>query len=265
MGYTKTQQARLLAGLCFQCGAERTGKGTTNRLCARCAQGKRENERARKERNKETLRPIEAAKHWARLKKRIASGVCVTCKGPRTGRKATAYRCGKCAARQKGWQEAYEQRERNKAMGYTPGDGRNKAPKPTGLRARQFGVREGGAFYFRLVLDRDSYDGLVALRQRYRDAETRAGRDWQTHQLSRLVREVILRYEPSRVGIAPRKHRLLIEKIANLSLDGRTRAVLERQAARSFGGNKSATLRAMLAGCQGIRRAFTGRVGMRGR
>ena len=102
-------------------------------------------------------------------------------------------------------------------------------------------------------------DAIQVIRKRYRDAEYKAGREPLTHQNSRLVREIILRYEPTRAGVHPRKHCLITDWKIHLSLDGRTRAIVERHAARTFDGNKSATLRAMLIQSQGFRRAFTGR------
>lgn len=119
--------------------------------------------------------------------------------------------------------------------------------------------REGGVYHFALVLDIDSRDAVNVIRQRYRDGEWAVGRVPQAHRLSRLVREVIMRYEPNRAVVRPRKRRLFLEGRANLSLDGRTKAILTRQADLSFEGNKAAALRAMLIECQGFRRAFTGR------
>ena len=181
--------------------------------------------------------------------------LCVVCGKKRTGVARTSKQCEACARKERARGLDYLQRKRNEAAGYTPGDGRNVKKWPMGTAAT--GKREGGIYKFTLHLDRPSLDALLVIRKRYKDAEYKAKREPQTHQLSRLVRETILRYEPSRVVVKPRKHRLLVDDVANLSLDGRTRAILTRQAVRSFGGNKSAALRAMLIECQGFRRAFT--------
>ncbi len=238
MAYCITRQKYLEEGLCIQCGSERDSEGSTPRFCAACAAKKRASKR----------------NHRARLK---ATGLCMACGKKRTGIAKTPTYCEVCARKNRVRGLAYVQRKRNEAAGYTPGDGRNVKKWNVGLASTA--RREGGIYNFTLHLDRPSLDALLVIRKRYKDAEYKAKREPLTHQLSRLVREIIWRYEPNRVVVKPRKHRLLLDDVANLSLDGRTRAILERQAARSFAGNKSAALRAMLIQSQGFRRAFTGR------
>lgn len=238
MGYTNTQQKYLAAGRCTKCGKARLGEAAAKTQCAACLLKKRTREQAKRNARK-------------------AAKLCIVCGKLRERRTSTMTRCGLCAEKQRKASAAYQQRQRNKAAGYTEGDGKNAKRLPVGRGGN--GKHEGGAYKFPLVLDRDSRDAIQVIRKRYRDAEWKAGRVPQTHQLSRLVREVILKYEPSRAVVKPRKHRLRVADTANLSLDGRTEAILRRQAALSFNGNLSATLRAMLIECQGFRRAFTGR------
>ena len=261
MGYTKTQQARLLAGVCFSCGAGCEGEGSTKHRCVVCAEkGRAARRLARRRRDTTKQQADSAANREARRKRntaRQASGICLICHRERRGREATPLVCGFCAKKERARSAVYQQKKRNKAAGYKEGDGRNVKKWPMG--AASTGKREGGAWDFMLTLDIPTRDAILAIRQQYRDAETRAGREPQTHQISRLVREVIVRYEPHRVLATPRKPRLFLEMKAHLSLDGRCKAVLTRQAETNFDGNKSAALRAMIIECQGPRRAFTGR------
>ncbi len=250
---SELRQKRIALGVCTNCGGARTGEGYTKQTCGPCTQKLRD-----KSRKWRAAHPEENA---AYLKKRYHArkdaGLCVSCAKPRRERESTAHQCGACAKTQRAANAAHQQRERNKRWGYEEGDGRQAKKYPIG--AASTAKREGGAWYFVLPLDTPSYDAIQVIRKRYRDAEYKAGREPLTHQNSRLVREIILRYEPSRAGVNPRKHRLITDWKLNLSLDGRTRAIVQRHAAKTFNGNLSATLRAMLIQSQGFRRAFTGR------
>ncbi len=248
-----TRQQRIALGLCTDCGGERTGEKHTTRNCGVCAERRRIASRK--------WRAIHPEEHHARLKKRYetkkAENRCVCCAKSRKGLGGTANLCYSCAKKHRASLLAYQQRKRNERMGYVEGDGRTAKKSPVGRASTS--KREGGAWSFPLPLDTPSYDAIQVIRKRYRDAEYKAGREPLTHQNSRLVREIILRYEPSRAAVQPRKHRLIPDWKLHLSLDGRTRAIVQRHADRTFDGNLSATLRAMLIQSQGFRRAFTGR------
>ena len=253
-----TKQKRAHAGLCTRCGEPRTQPGYTQTMCALCAQ------KQRAIAQKAALDPLHRQKRSAALKEyrkkreaaRSVAQQCVLCRA-RLGRGANPRLCAFCVHKQKLRDAVYNQRKRDKAAGYEPGDGRHIKKWAVGGAAT--GKRDGGAYHFVLTVDYPTLDALQTIRQRYRETETRAGRIPQTHQLSRLVRELIVGYEPERAVAKPRKPRLFLEIKANLSLDGRCKAIIARQAALSFNGNKSAALRAMIVESQGFRKAVTPR------
>ena len=254
-----TKQKRAQAGLCTRCGGKRTEPGYTKTMCAACA---------RKQRaiaQQAALNPLHRQQRSAYLKQarkkreaaRAVSQQCALCRA-RLGYGATPRLCGLCVHKHQLRDAIYNQRKRDKAAGYKEGDGRHV--KKWAMGGAATGRREGGAYDFALTIDTPTLDALQTIRKRYRDTETRAKREPQTHQLSRLVRELIVGYEPERAVVKPRKPRLFLEIKARFSLDGRCKAIIARQAALSFSGNKSAALRAMIIESQGFRRAFTARL-----
>jgi hypothetical protein len=125
------------------------------------------------------------------------------------------------------------------------GDGTQEVPPwPLGGAAARLGG--GNREVFILGLNLEAQAALYALVERYREKERRAGRTPKTHQVSRIVREAVMQWE-HRDCPAQRKPTPLNFEYVHVRLDGPTRAIVARQAASyRFGGNKSATLRAMI-------------------
>jgi hypothetical protein len=104
---------------------------------------------------------------------------------------------------------------------------------------------EGGKTWA-VRLDVRSCEALQVLLERYREQERTAGRVPKTHQVSRIVREAVLRWE--RMACPPDRwpYRMFVATTVRVYLDARTRRIVEREAWARFAGNRSATLRAML-------------------
>ncbi len=253
------REKRRAAGLCITCGAERIGRGRTTRFCAPCA----EKERARCRQAYANRTPEQIAKGREQQKRfqqkqraaRIAAHRCTDCGGPIVGftRRATSITCGACRKKATEASTAFRKRARRKLRG-TPPD-----REPTIFYLGSAAPRLVGGHTFRLTVDRVTQEAVVRMRDNYKAAERKAGREPRSHQVSRLVRNAVLHFE--RVPCLPLEKRYLLygkEYDLHLRLDARTRAILERQAAQHFDGNRSRALRTMIVRGSRPRRIWKG-------
>jgi hypothetical protein len=239
MGYNKFQEARLGAGLCLRCGAER-GEGSTKLNCAECAAKLRAHTRAYRERNPEKANAYnkEVRKAW-REKRRAdlqAVGRCLRCGGDRGG--GTGALCLTCQQKQNGWGADFRQRERNKAVG----GAYDVPPWPMGAALPRL---EGGGHNRRLGLTIPARIALGRILDRYREDERAAGRTPKTHQLIRLVRETIRKWRRSPCPRDPEGDVWIVETV-NITLDAPCLQIVRHQTVSYFDGNESAALRALL-------------------
>ena len=244
MGYRKDEQARIDAGLCVRCAAERE-EGSTQRRCAACAEKGRATARARYHRDPEKATAYQKkaaykAAYNARQRKRRAehraAGRCCRCGGDRAD--SHTIFCPTCQEKERRRGAAFRQRERNKGSG-----GRYEIPHwPMGGALPRL---EGGAHRCRIGLTIPAVLALTKILDRYKETERAAGRIPKTHQISRLVRESIhcWRHLP-----CPRRPegKIWIVEMHSVSLDGPSWRVVRWQAEQHFDGNVSAALRAII-------------------
>ena len=257
MGYTKTQRARLEAGLCFRCGALREGAGSTNCFCAVCADKSRAACRAYKARHPEKKHyPAdgERSRAWKakRRAERLAAGKCVLCGKKRVERDKAYSECGACRRKRRDYGAAYNQRTRNRLAGLPETGGRNVRKWNVGKAAQPLGP---GVHRFTCRLDRASKEALVLMKERYKAEERKRGREPKTHQWSRIVRDCVHRWERGPVPVRP--WRLLMDERIGVTLDAKAWGILCREAARS-GRSKAKVLRAMLAESAASKRVAVG-------
>jgi hypothetical protein len=241
--YSKRRQGWLEAGSCIDCGAKRTGKAVTRHRCRRCSARCRKATRAYRKRQTEAVREETKeklrARHRERRAERRAAGVCVRCGGEREVDSSYST-CAACLTALRRW-SAWERMRRNGAPAGMEPVGCETA-WPLGRAAPRL---EGGKTWG-VRLDERTCEALRVLLARYREQERAAGRVPKTHQVSRIVREVVLRWE--RAACPPDRwpYRMFVMATVNVYLDARTRRIVEREAWERFGGNRSAALRAML-------------------
>ena len=112
-----TVAARREAGLCIDCGAERTGDGITKLRCARCSERVRTAARAWYEKNRDRPRPKpdlakKRTREDARADARRDADLCPECGKPRDPSGETRL-CKRCRERSRKRCAAYRQRKRN--------------------------------------------------------------------------------------------------------------------------------------------------------
>ncbi len=181
---------------------------------------------------------------------RIAEGKCVDCGKPRPSAapanlrpvnpaRATATRCPACAQTHRAANRALRERERRK-------NGILSGPLPMGGAA----PRIAAVKTVTVRLDRESFaclDTLLARkRQRFRRERPSAAPLAAAFGVSRLIRAVIQSFQNERCPA--RRGRLFMHGALAVTfpIDAPTLALLDDHARRSFGGNRAATVRAML-------------------
>jgi hypothetical protein len=239
MGYRKFQQARLDAGLCLYCGAER-GKGSTPLQCADCTAKDRARKRADYQRYLDNAeishREMCNARRRNQRAEWRAAGCCYSCGRDRADSR-TVY-CPTCQQKQRCRQAGFRQRERNKITG-----GRYEFPAwPVGGAVPRL---EGGQHVFRLGLTIPAVQALTKIYDRYKETERAAGRAPKTHQISRLVRWAVHCWRHLPCPRRPEGEVWVVE-VHSVSLDGPSWRVVRWQAEQHFDGNVSAALRAII-------------------
>jgi hypothetical protein len=250
--YSRKEQARLNAGLCMDCGAPRAGvPGATERRCPDCAAADNAKRRAYRARLDPDARrraangapDVRAASRQKWLDARRDAGLCVQCGKPReaaaAGPTPSTERCAACAARCRREANARNKKRRDEADA-------QRLPWQCPPRPAPQRIVGGIAVSRTFLLDIPSYKAFREIKHREQQAIRSAGRTppW-AYQNSRIVREVICRYETMpclpRLGIC-----ILRPYPLGVSFDARSWAILKREADAHFNGNRSACLREMI-------------------
>ena len=224
LGYNKLKQARLDAGLCLRCGAER-GEGSTRLNCADCARtsGPRHARTYR-----EDIREGESLQKGGRKRRGRES------EQARTSRRRTLLRLRWRPRRLPQHASARPAAETSIAGRRTIGSGSATRPSGGAVRVPPWPMGaalprlEGGGHRYRLGLT------IPAVRRPRPDprplpqTERAAGHIPKTHQVSRLVREAIHKWRRSPAP-TPQGEVWIVETV-NVTLDAPSRQIVRWQA-----------------------------------
>lgn len=253
------RDALLASGCCIYCARPRipNEEGGTPKACATCAEMHRARTRAfnaahpgvsNASRDRENLRAWRANQraNWEQNKR------CVRCGKKRHANDARY--CVSCRIKENTRTRKYRQKKREIVAIAQGRPSKNIKPLPIGAALPRL---RGGSYKASFGLDTRTLWALEKLTERYEYEERAAGRVPQPYQNSRLIREVILRWQGKR--IPPPINRFgIVRRHVCILLDEPCARILRYQADAFFKGNTARAFRALLQTAFSPNRAFTG-------
>lgn len=252
------RDALLASNCCIYCARPRipNEEGGTPKACAACAELHRVRTRAFNAANpgvSNASRDRENLRVW-RAKQRAdweQAGRCVCCGKKRHANDARY--CVSCRIKENKRTRAYRQKKRDATC--SPNNPSQKiAPLPIGSALPRL---QGGSYKVSFGVDGYTLWTLERVKERYEYEERAAGRIPQPYQTSRLIREVILRWQ-GKTCPPPITRRGIVHRSLCIRLDEPSARVLRYQADAFFNGNTARAFRALLQSAFTSRRAVTG-------